>query len=198
MGQSNHIDLSALCDIVCGGFEMDAESRGHIELCEECRANLGWLHWLADFASRDKGNEPPSWALTNANNVFKLKKPRTVTVAREIVAQLVYDSFNEPLPAGVRQHDLPARQTLYTTLDLQLDLKIEVGEENGLIIGQIVATGDLKVAGLRVEIAEHGMVVDNAVTNGLGEFVFQDLPKGNYELQIVLSDTTVKLPSLPL
>jgi hypothetical protein len=32
----------------------------------------------------------------------------------------------------------------------------------------------------------------------LGEFIFRDLPKGNYELQVILSDTMVKLPPLPL
>ncbi len=59
----------------------------------------------------------------NAKTLFKLKKPGLATVAQEVVANLIYDSFNEPLPVGVRRRDLPARQTLYATDNLQLDLK---------------------------------------------------------------------------
>src|SRR5438876_5412735 len=95
---------------------------------------------LAEFAKQEQRNEPPTWAVANAKKLFKLKKPGLVTVAKEVVADLIYDSFNEPLPIGVRRRDLPARQTLYATENLQLDLKIEVGEEKGLIIGQIVAS----------------------------------------------------------
>jgi hypothetical protein len=154
---------------------------------------------LADFAAREKEYEPPSWAVGNAEKVFKLKKPGLVTIAREIVAELIYDSFNAPMPLGVRQRDLPARQTLYAAEGVQLDLKIEVSDERGLIIGQIVAEkGNLDITGLQIELSERGHVIDTATTNALGEFVFEDLPKGNYELQIVLCGTMVKLPSFPL
>jgi len=154
---------------------------------------------LAEFAKQEQRNEPPTWAVANAKKLFKLKKPGLVTVAKEVVADLIYDSFNEPLPIGVRRRDLPARQTLYATENLQLDLKIEVGEEKGLIIGQIVASkGGLEITDVRIELSERGLVIDEAKTNALGEFIFQDLPKGNYELQIVLSDTMVRLPSLPM
>jgi hypothetical protein len=68
-----------------------------------------------------------------------------------------------------------------------------------LIIGQIVAEkGDLGVGGLQIDLTEHGRVMDTVTTNALGEFVFEGLPKGNYELQIVLCGTMVKLPSFRL
>ena len=200
MGErSNHIELPALYDFVCGVLSMDAEARNHIERCEQCRSDVSWLQWLAAFGAREKQYDPPTWALANAENVFKLKKPGLVTIAKEIVASLVYDSFNEPLPMGVRQRDLPARQALYKTSNVQLDLKIELGDEKGLIIGQVVADkGDMDITGLQIEMTQDGQVIGKSTTNGLGEFIFQDLPKGNYELQVVLSDTMVKLPPLPL
>ena len=200
MGEkTNHIELPALYDFVCGTVSMDAGTHSHIETCEQCRSDVSWLRWLADFGVRENKYEPPTWALANAENVFKLKKPGLVTIAKEIVASLVYDSFNEPLPFGVRQRDLPARQALYQTDHLHLDLKIEAGDEKGLIIGQIVADKvDMGIAGLQIEITQAGQVIGKSSTNALGEFIFQDLPKGNYELQVVLSDTMVKLPPLPL
>ena len=200
MGErSNHIELPALYDFVCGVVGMDAEARTHIEACEQCRSDISWLQWLADFGVREKKYDPPFWASFNAESLFKLKKPGMVRIAKEIVANLVYDSFNDALPMGVRQRDLPARQALYRTGNVQLDLKIELGDEKGLIIGQIVADkGDMEITGLEIEITQQGQVIGKSRTNGLGEFVFRDLPRGNYELQVVLSDTMVKLPPLPL
>jgi len=99
---------------------------------------------------------------------------------------------------SARRRDLPARQTLYAAENLQLDLKIEVGEDKGFIIGQIVASKGIEIPGIRIELTERVRIVDEAKANTLGEFIFQDLPKGNYELQTVLSDATVRLPSLPM
>ncbi len=195
----NHIELRVLYDFVCGVANIDADSRAHLENCAECQADVSWLQWLDDFGVRERDYDPPPWAQVNAENLFKLKKPGLVTIAREIVAKLVYDSFNEPLPIGVRQRDLPARQALYQTEHVQLDLKIELGEEKGLIIGQIVSDkADMEISGLNIELTQAGEVIGKSTTNALGEFIFQDLPKGNYELQVVLSDTMVKLPPLPL
>jgi hypothetical protein len=195
----DHIALSVLYDFVAGNIAVDTEAREHIDSCEQCRTDITWLQWLADFGNQERKFEPPVWAMTNAENAFKLKKPGIVTIAKEVVASLVYDSFSEPLPFGVRRRDLPARQALYQTDNVQLDLKIELGDEKGLLIGQIVADrGDIDVTGLSVEITQSGEVIGKSTTNRLGEFIFQNLPKGNYELQVVLSDTMVKLPPLPL
>ena len=40
-------------------------------------------------------------------------------------------------------------------------------------------------------------VIEKARTNVLGEFISQNLPKENYELEVVFSDTMLKLPPLP-
>jgi hypothetical protein len=195
----NHIELPALYDLICGKAGMDADCRNHMENCQQCQADVSWLQWLSGFGVRERRYEPPAWAMTNAENIFRLKKPGLVTIAKEIVASLVYDSFSEPLPVGVRCRDLPSRQALYKADNLQLDLKIELGDEKGLIVGQIVAdTGDMEFSGLQIEITQQGKVIGKSRINGLGEFIFQNLPKGDYELQVILSDTMVKLPPLPL
>ena len=198
MGENlNHLELQVLYEFVSGGAGMDASAWRHAEECEQCRSDIGWLRWLTEFARRESNYDPPGWAAANAGNLFRLKKPGVVTIAREIIASLVYDSLNEPLPLGVRKRDLPARQALYKTDGMQLDLKIEVGDENGLIIGQIVADqSGLDIVGLQIELTDKGEVIGKSRTNALGEFIFQGLPDGNYELQVVLSDTMVKLPPL--
>jgi hypothetical protein len=196
---ANHIGLAVLHDFLSGRVAFDDEARGHIEGCQQCRSDIALLQWLSDFGPQERQYGPPAWALANAENVFRLKKPGVVTIAKELVANLIFDSLSQPVPIGVRQRDLPARQALYQAGNLQLDLKIEVGDERGLLIGQIVSDKtDVDVKDVSIEITQAGEVIGKSRTNALGEFVFQDLPKGNYELQVVLSDTMVKLPPLPL
>ena len=200
MGEKgNHVKLSVLYDFIAGNIALEALDREHIVVCEQCRSDIIWLQWIADFGAQERKYEPSAWALANVENVFRLKKSGDVTIARETVANLVYDSFREPRPAGIRRRDLPSRQALYRTENVQLDLKIQLGDEKGLIIGQIFTeTGNVGVHGLEIEITQAGQLVGRSITNALGEFVFQDLPKGNYELQVVLADTMIKLPPLPL
>lgn len=196
---TNHIALPDLYDFVCGKVGMDAKSSAHLEECENCQADVSWLQWIAGFGVREKEYEPPARAKASAQKSFRLRTPGIRKIAREVVANLVYDTFNAPLQAGVRGQDLPARQALYRANNVQLDLKIELGDEKGLIIGQLVADKpDMDITGLEIELVQKGEVIGKSRTNALGEFIFQDLPKGNYELQVVLNDTMVKLPSFPL
>ena len=118
--------------------------------------------------------------------------------AKEIVANLVYDSFNEPLPSGVRQRDLPTRQTLYQADGLQLDLKIQLADEKGMIIGQVLAEErrNEPPMGLRIDLSQKGENVRSSETNEWGEFIFEGPPQGNYEIQISFPDKLVKLPPL--
>ena len=195
--KADHIKLSVLYDFVAGNATLEGLTRKHVEVCGPCRSEVVWLQWLADFGVQERRYEPSVRALADAGDVFTLKWPGVPATADEIVADLVYDSFSEPLPAGIRCKDRPSRQARYQTENVQLDLKIELGDEKGLIIGQIFTeTGNVGVRGLEIEITQAGRLIGKSTTNALGEFIFQDLPKGNYELQVVLSDTMVKLPPL--
>src|SRR5206468_4291875 len=178
MGDStNHILLAALYDFVSGNAALDDAARDHIDGCPQCLSDITLFQWLGDFAPQERRYEPPARALGNAQDVFKLKKPAAVTIAKEILAGLIFDSFSEPLPIGMRQRDLPSRQALYKAGNIQLDLKIDLGDERGLLIGQIVAdTGDVVVNGLNVELTQGGEVIGQSRTNALGEFIFENLP----------------------
>jgi hypothetical protein len=88
---------------------------------------------------------------------------------------------------GVRRRDLPGTKSLRDRKPSLKTLKIVVGADEGLVIGQIVADKGIEIPGIRIEQTERGRVVDEAKANGLDKLIFQDLPKGNYELQIVLS-----------
>lgn len=119
-------------------------------------------------------------------------------ITKETIAALVYDSFVDQPTVGVRRGYLPARQALYRTDKIQLDLKIERTDESDVIAGQIVGEkGNLHLKGIEVQLIRGGKIVGKSSTNALGEFIFQNLSEGRYEVQVVLSDTVIKLPGLP-
>src|SRR5687767_7784918 len=111
--KNKHIALSVMYDVLSGAATMDVVMKSHVNECLNCRSEMRWLESLWGFGSREKQTEPPDWEVSNAINVFQLKRPSLVSFAKEVILNLVYDSFNEPAPVGVRSRDLPARQTLY-------------------------------------------------------------------------------------
>jgi hypothetical protein len=172
----------------------------HIEGCRDCHVKLDWLNGILQRTRSVKMYDPPDWAVTNAVKFFRLKRPKAVRFAEQVFATLVYDSFNDPLPSGIRQRDLPARQTLYEAEGVQLDLKVQVMEDDkGLIIGQIVSEdADFDVKGLGIALSHEGELIGASETNALGEFVFEHMPKGDYELIVQFGDKLLRLPGLPL
>src|SRR2546429_6362683 len=53
---------------------LEALDREHIVVCEQCRSDIIWLQWMADFGVQERKYEPSAWALANVENVFRLKK----------------------------------------------------------------------------------------------------------------------------
>jgi hypothetical protein len=158
------------------------------------------LEVLLKFGAEETAKEPPAWAVMNAMRSFRLKKPSAVRFATEVVATLIYDSCASPLPMGVRQRELPARQTLYRAEGLQLDLKVQVtGEDKGAIIGQVVSEGnEFPVDDLEIALSIHGELIGASSTNNWGEFMFEDLPRGDYELQVQFGEKVLRLPTVLL
>jgi hypothetical protein len=195
-----HPSLSRMYDWAIKPESFSRFTPGHIETCEECQAKADWLKGVMRSARLESTYEPPNWAIANAINFFRLKRPSAVRFAEQVLATLVYDSFNDPLPRGIRQRDLPARQTLYQAEGVQLDLKVQVMEDDkGLIIGQIVSEdADFDVKGLGIALSHEGELIGASETNALGEFVFEHMPKGDYELIVQFGDKLLRLPGLPL
>jgi hypothetical protein len=183
-------------DVLSGTSALDDVMTEHLGGCKQCRSEMRWLEALFDFGRRESQTDPPEWALSNALKVFQLKRPSRVRLAKEFLASLIRDSFNDPLPVGVRRRDLPPRQTLYRAEGFQLDLKIQLSDDRGVIIGQILSeeAPPVDTAGLRVDLNQEGSDARSSVTNEWGEFMFEGLPHGNYEIEISLNDTRIRLP----
>ena len=90
------------------------------------------------------------------------------------LAQLLFDSFSHPAPAGIRSAPTRIRQLLYRAQPYQIDLQIELRPEtNRLIVtGQLLDVSHPDMIGQDVEVTisnRRGSVVKTK-TNQFGEF----------------------------
>jgi hypothetical protein len=89
-------------------------------------------------------------------------------------AELVFDSFRSPTPAGIRGSQHPARQLAYRHQNTTVDVFIEPREESGRVwlAGQVL---DYKMArgekaGLAVLLVDRASTLARTTTNQHGEF----------------------------
>lgn len=88
------------------------------------------------------------------------------------IAQVIFDSFRSPLPAGVRGLHAPARQLAYQHKSATIDLIIEPREGRGgiSISGQVLDATKRKGEGLAVLLTSDLKTLARTTTNQFGEF----------------------------
>ncbi|MGH9712978.1 MAG: hypothetical protein ACRD5M_06735 [Candidatus Acidiferrales bacterium] len=94
--------------------------------------------------------------------------------AKLSVAELLFDSFRSPMPAGVRSASVTARQMLFGAGNYRLDLRIEPLEDSDKValLGQILNSSepDEPIGIVAVVLRRGNKVLAQSVTNLFGEF----------------------------
>lgn len=88
------------------------------------------------------------------------------------IATLVFDSFRQSLPEGVRTVAPRARQLLYQAGKFTVDLRLDTGPDGAFLVGQVMDSTrpDQGVADVPVTLFRSRTSVSKTVTNTLGEF----------------------------
>ncbi len=150
----------------------------HAQECRACNSELN--HWVSMFALMQGFSlqSAPRDAVQRCRDIYGISKP--VSRLREILATLVFDSFEQPLAAGVRG-DADSRQLLLSADDL--DLHVRISQTSNVILGQLLQRSDKRfVSGARIQIFWKNETVGTTVTDSLGEFRIQGLPEGELRL----------------
>jgi hypothetical protein len=205
MEGNRHFEDAVYAQFVVGrliGKEVK-ELEKHVQTgCQSCEEALNWHRHLKQMVQRDQQYEPPSSALESVMNAYRLRKPEKVNLV-SVIAKTLFDSFQQPLPAGARQSMITERQVLYEAGGMMLDLKVEKTNDEGehVIIGQLVPQDSSSVKsfdGFDVQLSEGDQVIQATKSNDLGEFVFHIVPRRQYELEIQLPDSkTIVLSNVP-
>lgn len=192
----NHFKEGVYAQFVVGSLSMEEAEVfvSHLHSgCDSCQQQVDWYRRLQEILQKDSGYEPPESSIKSVLNAFRLRKPETVNLIN-VSAKILFDSFLQPLPVGIRQPVLTERQVLYQVGEMQLDLKIEKTneEQEHVIIGQLIPqdSESFQINGpFEVLLREGEQVVQSTFSEEMGEFVFHVVPRRSYDLEILLADS---------
>jgi len=186
-----HFEFAEWTDFVRGLVEKSARlvmERHLASGCRKCRHTADLLRELVTAARNDSQVQIPDYALRCARAIFLLQQPEKVQILPRIPARLLYDSFREPLPAGVRTQQRLSRQALYQAGDYTLALRLENerGSSRVALVGQIQNRKEpgKRLRGVPVLVASGKQVLAQAVTNSLGEFQLEYAPTKRLRLSV--------------
>jgi len=175
------------------------ETENHLKVCRECDDLRMELTELMTRLQADSAYEPPVQLMQWGIDLFQpVVRPEAVGAGawvRKFVASLVFDTYDQPLMAGVRRVGAPPRQLLFRAGDVDVDVKIESMETNDRItlVGQVLSSGAKFFDNTPVKLESHGIVRYKTRTNLVGEFSFDEVPKDTYHLSVDLPEGQITL-----
>ena len=195
-----HVNAEKLMEYRDGQLTEESKAMidSHLSHCGDCSKIRQELQEFLICLESDSTFEPPADVLQWGMNLFQPLLQPTASVdgkVRKIVASLVFDTFDEPALAGVRRVGAPPRQLLFRAGDVDVDVKIESVESNERIslVGQVLSTSEKFFDNTPVKLESHGMVRYKTMTNFVGEFVFDEVPKDTYHLSVDLPEGQITL-----
>lgn len=195
-----HVNAEKLMEYMDGQLteETKAMIDSHLSHCSGCLETSNELQEFMIWLQSDSSYEPPAEALDWGVNLFQpMIQPKESAGGkiRKIVASLVFDTFDEPATVGVRRVGAPPRQLLFRAGDVDVDVKIEAMETNDRIslVGQVLSNTEKFFDNTPVKLESHGLVRYKTLTNFVGEFVFDEVPKDTYHLSVDLPEGQITL-----
>jgi hypothetical protein len=185
-----HYEITDWLDYVHGliGDEIRGRMEAHAGECGRCAETVGWLRRLVEAAVAEAEYYVPEHAVQLARAVYALQRPETVEVLPRTLARLVFDSFREPLVAGVRSQHRIARQAMYEAGDYSVDLRMEQerGARTVVLVGQIAnrVKPEERLVETTVLLMSGRDVVGQAKSNEFGEFQMEYAPRQPLSLYV--------------
>jgi hypothetical protein len=199
-GRMRHLNAENLMEYVEGHATVEAKTAvdSHLSQCSDCTELKQELEQFILQLQADAAFEPPAdlvqWGVSLFQPMLQPKESAGGKI-RKFVASLVFDTFDEPMLAGVRRVGAPPRQLLFRAGDVDVDVKIESMEANDRIslVGQVLSNTEKFFDNTPVKLESHGTVRYKTMTNFVGEFAFDEVPKDTYHLSVDLPEGQITL-----
>jgi hypothetical protein len=170
---------------------------GHVLACGGCSELKQEFQTLVHRLKDDASLEPPAELVQWGIDLFQpVTRPQgAASGLRKFIASLVFDTYDQPIQAGVRRVGAPPRQLLFRAGDVDVDVKIESMEANDRItlVGQVLSNTEKFFDNTPVKLESHGIVRYRTTTNVVGEFSFDEVPKDTYHLSVDLPEGQITL-----
>jgi hypothetical protein len=204
-----HYEVAEWADYVRSqvSTEQSGEMLGHLRSgCTRCKGVEEQLSRLAAVCARERAFEVPLHAERSVKAMFALNRQPRVSALSRILATLVYDSLNDPQPAGVRMGHQINRHVLFDAGDYSVDLRFEheKGSASMVLVGQIAnrKTPEDMMSHFPVILVSGNQELSRSLSNSFGEFQLEYTPREELhllvplgmkgqELEVVLNDRAV-------
>lgn len=171
-----HFAEQPLVDFVrgVGGLELGRDIREHLAMgCSKCQTSHDAWNRVRRMAAEDSAYAPPENLVRMVKLEFGLKAERHPQ--KWTLASLVFDSFAQPLPAGVRSGALNIWQVVYEAEGLTVDLRFGRRSQSKEIhvVGQVFDKQAVRALknNATVELSnENDRLVATTAVSELGEF----------------------------
>ena len=165
--------------------------------CPECGEVRDFWSRIRNFASNESAFVPPDNLVRRVNLEFAGR--REFESEHWILGQLVFDSFAQPSPVGIRSMAAASRQIVYEAEGLTVDLRLgwEPRSRRVCVVGQMLdklAPQPLMPGGSVVLWTEEGRLVAAVDANEFGEFELEFEPRNDLRLSARAGGRTIRIP----
>ena len=165
--------------------------------CARCEKRVDALARLSAMAREEKDIEVPDSLIRSARALFASQSSHFIQRRTSVLAQLVFDSFRQPLAAGVRGQQRVSRQVLYQADGYSLDLRIEQERDSSqlLVVGQVFdrSKPQTPVANVPVLLLSGARLLLRVDSNDFGEFQLQYEPTTPLSLHLPIPETLTNI-----
>jgi hypothetical protein len=184
-----HFSLTEWADFVRGMIDIDRKEAMQVHLdsgCKECGEVAKTWARVCEAAKRECAYQPPESAVRMAKSHLAIYG----NPGRAPKVELLFDSCQNPVIAGVRATATAARQMLYGIGTYRIDIRMEpqMDSDKVSVVGQILNSADQVRAGAHVTVAllRGNKILAESQTNTLGEFHLECSLEGHLQLLLTL------------
>jgi len=159
----------------------------HLKLgCVPCQETVSLWQRVRVSAAAEGNYQPPDSAVRIAKAAFAGAGLGSKKKGADSRVRVLFDSFLQPILAGVRSAGTSTRQMLYRADPYQIDVQLEMKPSGNRVVvtGQLLSLSNPKVTadGTRILVSNmHGDVV-HSVANEFGEFSGEVRNSGDLQL----------------
>lgn len=190
-----HVEIETLINKFEGRLDASDEHEiaAHIADCSECAAESAKLADFFAYAEGHKTNDVPQAVTARILNIYQRNPvPQSnKTSIGSSIASLIFDDWQ--LALNERYSGLDTRQLLYRAGDFEIDLRLELVGDMCRLTGQLFPAHD----GVTVMLSSDDLTATASLTE-FGEFTFDLVPQGDYDVRITINNNVLNIENIPL
>ena len=159
--------------------------------CQRCQDTLSMWQRVHKSAAAERNYQPPADTVRIAKAAFAASGLKGQRKESRSSISVLFDSFLQPVVAGVRSAATDSRQMLYRADPFQIDLQIEAKPNSSdlMVTGQVLDSSNpgITVKDVRVTLSNLRGHVVHTVSNQNGEFTCEI--KNSGDLQITFASS---------